>query len=180
VLDIAGEGITLTSAKDGVVFDIEGAGQGLRIAWTSPAAQNAFLVLDRNTNGTIDDGTELFGNWTSQPKSTDPNGFLALAEFDKPENGGNGDGLIDVRDRVFTNLKLWIDANHNGISETSELFSLPALGVDAISLDYKLSSRQDEFGNVLRYRAKAHSTRIGMTWAYDVMFSIDNTIKQPF
>jgi hypothetical protein len=118
----------------------------------------------------IDDGRELFGNFTSQPRSLNQNGFIALAEFDKPENGGNGDGKISTRDSVFSSLLLWQDANHNGFSEAAELKSVSSVGLYAFDLDYRESRRNDDHGNRFRYRAKAYDARgahVG-NWAWDV------------
>jgi hypothetical protein len=178
---VSGGGFHLTSAQNGVQFDITGSGKPLRIAWTAPGALDAFLALDRNGNGVIDSGKELFGNFTAQPASPQPNGFLALAEFDKPENGGNGDGVIDEKDTVFSSLRLWIDSNHDGISQPSELFTLPSLGVFSISLNYKESRRKDRYGNVFRYRSRINvtdqqedSSKAGPV-AYDVFFTEINS-----
>ncbi len=176
IVDVDGSGFSLTDAENGVVFDIFANGTPVQVAWTAIGSTNAFLVLDRNGNDLVDSGAELFGNFTPQPNSQTPNGFLALAEFDKQENGGNGDGIIDSRDAVFSRLQLWQDTNHNGISEPWELHTLDELGVQQISLDYQAVRRVDQYGNQFRFRSNVDdSTRSrGARWAWDVFFVWQN------
>ena len=172
LIDTLGNGFRLTTAKDGVVFNVL-PDMPVKLAWTAPDTDDAWLVLDRNGNGQVDSGQELFGNATPQaqpPVGLDKNGFLALVEYDSSANGGNGDGVIDQSDAIFSQLLLWQDKNHNGISEPSELHGLLELGIASMECNYKESKRTDEFGNKFRYRAKVKDVRGAQVgrWAWDV------------
>jgi hypothetical protein len=124
--------------------------------------------LDRNGNGLIDNGTELFGDSTAQPSSATPNGFAALAVFDV-----NADGWIDERDSVYEQLRLWRDSNHDGVSQPDELRTLDDAGLCSISLDVKQSQRRDGYGNYYRYRAKLVTSgpRVAGPYIYDVFLA---------
>jgi hypothetical protein len=174
LVDVTGTGFHLTDIEGGVQFDLKGSGLKKQMAWTARGSGDAFLALDRNGNGIIDDGTELFGDFTQQPDSDHRNGFIALAQYDKSENGGNEDGIIDKRDRIYDSLLLWVDENHNGVSEPSELHSLASQGIESISLNYRENRRRDQFGNSFKYRSAVSTHRnddVGH-WAYDVYLLI--------
>lgn len=151
IIDTQNQGFHLTSMAEGVKFTFNGF--LLQTSWTDPDYSNAWLALDRNGNGTIDNAGELFGELTPQPPSPNPNGYDALAVFDDPRNGGNGNGKIDPGDAVWPHLRLWIDRNHNGISEKTELTSLSEAGIFGIDLNYALLKRTDQHGNIFRYAA---------------------------
>lgn len=167
----------LTNWRDGVRFDLAGTDylnpRPVQTAWTQGGSGLGFLVLDRNGDGLINNASELFGNYTPQPPSAHPNGFLALAEYDKVGQGGNGDGEIDDHDAVFPGLSLWQDVNHNGVSEPEELHQLKESDVYSISLDYREARRRDRNGNYFRYRAKVEGAKGEQVskWAWDVFLS---------
>ncbi len=149
------------------------------MGWTAAGADNAFLALP-GPDGLVHNGKQLFGNFTPQPASATPNGFAALAVYDDPKNGGNGDGIIDARDAVFASLRLWIDSNRDGISQPEELHTLPSLGVNSISLKYKEDRRTDQVGNVFRYHAQVNpgDARSTGRMAYDVFLMLLNPIAK--
>lgn len=184
VIDVLGDGFAMTNRAWGVDFDMDADGRPDRLSWTKGSSDDSFLVLDRNGNAVVDDGSELFGNATPQsnpPLGSDRNGFRALSEFDQLENGGNANGKISGADAIFASLRLWQDSNHNGYSEADELESLSEYGITSIELNYKLSKKIDESGNKFRYRTKVNSEKKSRTnrWAWDVKSNSRADTGQP-
>jgi hypothetical protein len=158
--------LQLTDAAHGVNFDLSPDGEAERLGWTRSGSDDAFLVLDRNQNGRVDDGRELFGSATEQPPEGNRHGFRALAVFD-----ANGDKRIDAADPAYASLQLWSDRNHDGKSDAGELQTLDAAGIVEISLQYRSVSRTDRHGNAFMYVANVsqkHGKRLVKRLAWDV------------
>lgn len=149
LVDLDRAGLRLTSFDGGVRFDLNRDGVAEQLSWISRGSGDGWLVLDRNGNGEIDDGGELFGNFTEQPASADPNGYEALAVFDE-----NGDGWLTEVDAVFPELAVWVDVDHDGRSSPGELRSLSDAGVSALEISPVESRRRDVHGNLFRYTAR--------------------------
>ena len=138
------QAIRLTRASDGVIFDIRGDGAPILTAWTVADTEVAFLALDRNGNGTIDSGQELFGDATFPNVG---NGFAAL----RLTGQHNQDGGINAADELYAKLLLWTDRNHNGYSEPDELQPFSGL-FEVIGLGYTYAPRRDGFGNEYQFQ----------------------------
>jgi hypothetical protein len=143
VLDLDGDGVELTSFENGARFDIEGSGRRVTTAFVTGG--DAFLALDRNGNGRIDSGGELFGDQRGAA-----NGFEELRRLD-----GNADGLINREDAAYAQLRLFQD-NGNGRTEAGELISLAEAGIDAIDLDYSEVAQRAAGGNRIAQIAAYH------------------------
>ena len=173
IIDIDGDSFTLTNVAGGVKFNFFNSRGPLQTAWTAPGTNAGWLVLDLNGDGRIENGFEMFSNVTPQPgKAGSHLGFKALALWDLPANGGNGDGQIDANDKVFSRLRLWVDRNHDGMSEPGELLTMQQAGITAFSLHYGPMKWTDAYGNRFINRAAvARTPGVGAgqgQWAYDV------------
>jgi hypothetical protein len=177
LLDLQQDGFHLSSSDPAVSFDIDADGIKDLIAWTKAGEDEAFLCLDRNHNGLIDDGTELFGYATPLLSgSLAQVGYRALAELDLPETGGNGDGTVDAADSRFADLCAWVDANRDGVSQGPELRTLSQVGVMALEYRYKTIHFTDSAGNLFRYVSSARmrtSSGAVRSWpTFDVIFAV--------
>jgi hypothetical protein len=174
LLDLSGDGFDLTGARDGVNFDLFGSGKPLRLSWTRAGAQNGWLALDLNHDSKFGNGQELFGNAMPTPGPAGLRmGFKALAVYDTRRYGGNGDGIIDYKDMVFSKLRVWVDKNHNGITDPGEVLSLTQAGIKSISVRYEPGHYTDAHGNKFQYRSqvtwKNPKDNARQHWAYDVV-----------
>lgn len=141
-LDLDGDGIETVSANAGITFDFDGDSLKTGTGWVK--GDDGFLVLDLNGNGSIDDGSELFGvDTVKQDSSKASDGFDALRELDS-----NVDGVFDSLDTQFTNVRIWQDASQDGISQAGELKTLAEHNIVAVNLDSKQSS-QNSNGNLI-------------------------------
>ena len=150
-LDLDGDGIETCGADGRVLFDHNGDGVRAGTGWVR--SDDGLLVLDRNSNGTIDNGGELFGVDTTKAdgtKATD--GFDALSDLDS-----NDDGVFDSKDTRFADVRVWRDLNQDGISQSKELSTLAANNIRSISLS-KTSSTTN-LGNGNTQTATATVTR---------------------
>jgi len=173
ILDLDGNGIDTVGHGEEVYFDHNGDGFAQLTGWVGGG--DGLLVWDRDNSGVIENGSELFGNHTVMVNGMLAiNGFAALAEYD-----GNGDGVIDASDAIWSQLRVWRDSNLDGASGEGELLTLDELGIAFLSLAYTNSTYVDENGN-------AHRQVGSFTWAdgtigeaTDVWFSIDNARTKP-
>jgi hypothetical protein len=148
VLDLNGDGVHTTSAADPVLFDIDADGVDDRIGWTNPRTEEGFLWIDLNGDHVVNNGSELFGIASRLPDGTlAPDGFAALAAYDQPRNGGNGDGKITVADHVWSRLRLWVDADHDGNSSRAEVGPVQQYHIVALNLAYVTDTTPDPSGN---------------------------------
>mgnify|MGYP003571116923 FL=1 len=137
VLDLDGDGLELSPLDgSGIHFDHDVNQYAELTGWVSP--DDGFLVYDRNANGTIDDGTEVFGDNTPINGGTETaaDGFAALAEFDT-----NANGVIDASDTQYSDLRVWRDLNQDGLSTTDELKTLSDHNIVSIDLNAQSSSQ---------------------------------------
>ena len=166
ILDLNGDGVKTLSVSDGVNFDLFATGKKVSTGWVS--GNDGLLVMDRNHDGVINDGSELFGsstNLANGQKASD--GYAALRELDT-----NHDGVLNSKDAAFADLQVWVDSNSDGITETGELKSLASLGISSISTQATADLSKDN-GNLVGLVSSYQTTDGATHQAADVWFVAD-------
>jgi Ca2+-binding RTX toxin-like protein len=143
-IDLDGNGVSTVAYSNRRYFDHDGNGLAESTAWVAPS--DGLLVRDLNGNGVIDNGHELFGSNTRLADgSLADNGFVALDELDD-----NRDGVVNAQDAGFASLRIWRDANGNGITDAGELLSLADAGISGFRTAWSASSLVDANGQAHR------------------------------
>ena len=144
VFDLGGDGITTVSIDDSnAFFDLDNNGFAEKTSWVG--AKEGLLAYDKNGDGIINGGNELFGDRTlmKDGRTLASSGFTALAEYDD-----NKDGKIDGNDTIYTLLRIWQDSDGDGIASAGELKQLVDLGIVSIGLSYNNTGVTDGANNI--------------------------------
>jgi hypothetical protein len=166
ILDLNGDGVKTLSISEGVKFDMFGDGKAINTGWVSSG--DGLLVLDRNHDGTINSGSELFGSSTILSNGEKaPDGYAALRELDS-----NADGVISSQDAIYADLRVWVDSNSDGVSSAGELRTLDSLGIATINLNAAVGTNTDN-GNILGLTSSYQTTDGTTHAAADVWFIAD-------
>lgn len=162
IVDLGQDGIHLGQKGHGVMFDLYGTGTLVKSQWTAPQGNEAFLIYDKNGNGLVDSGLEMFTNYNPLilENRIAPNGFVDLAQYDQPILGGNDDGLISDDDQIWQELLLWLDKNADGVATLNEMLKLADVGLTRLNTIPKDNNRQDPAGNRLPLWAWAKADNV--------------------
>lgn len=180
VIDLDGDGIeTIAMENCNVHFDLDNSGFAEKTGWISP--DDGFIVLDRNGDGEINNGAELFGDFTPLKNGEyAKDGYSALADFDD-----NGDLVIDANDAIYNDLRIWQDFNTNGTAndaesgDKDELKTLAELNIKGIALESVNQQISDGTGNSIyatSYAIKEDGTKLNTG---DVLFKVDTVDTVP-
>jgi Ca2+-binding RTX toxin-like protein len=166
VLDLDGDGYELTTEVNSrAYFEFDADGFGERAGWVR--GEDGLLALDANANGQIDNVTELFGNQSVS-------GFAMLAAHDL-----NADGVIDASDAVFSQLRVWRDADQDGVTDAGELGTLAELGIVSIALANAAPAEATQIGGNTIARTGTFTRSDGSTGGIaDVAFDISQTASR--
>lgn len=170
IIDLDKNGVTTLSDNTGIYFDLNGNGEYVQTGWVHPG--DGLLALDRNNDGIINNGTELFGEYTDNINNRD--GFSPLSALDN-----NNDHLINKDDMAWSALLVWQDKNSDGISHSDELLSLESIGIVSVELTTRPSYFYDDHGNFHKLTSDINWHNGEKTEITDVLFHIYNQEKTP-